>query len=72
MDELDLATPTVLNTPLEDTKEESEQLIAALPATHPQQAFWMHGRYVVMLACGNLKKTEAEQCHQCDQTNLAS
>ena len=40
MDELDLATPTVLNTPLEDTKEESEHLIAALPATHPQQAFW--------------------------------
>ena len=41
MDDLDLATPTVLNTPLEDTKEESEHLIAAvLPATHPQQSFW--------------------------------
>lgn len=40
VDDLDLATPTVLNTPLEDTKEESEHLIAAvLPATHPQQSF---------------------------------
>ena len=67
MDELDLATPTVLNTPLEDTKEESEQLIAALPATHPQQAFWMHGRYVVSF--WELKKTEAEQCQA--QSNLS-